>query len=32
MIPEIDISTYEYPRGEVVTVQPEEYAPIPQEV
>jgi hypothetical protein len=32
MIPEIDISTYEYPRGEVITVQPEEYAPIPQEV
>jgi hypothetical protein len=27
MLQEIDISTFEYPRGEVVTVEPEEYAP-----
>jgi hypothetical protein len=26
MMPEIDLSTFEFPRGEVVTVQPEEYA------
>jgi hypothetical protein len=30
MMSEIDISTYQYPRGELVTVRPEEYAPQPE--
>jgi hypothetical protein len=30
MMSEIDVSTFEYPRGEVVTVSPEDYAPRPE--
>jgi hypothetical protein len=30
MMSEIDTSTFQYPRGELVTVQPEEYAPQPE--
>jgi hypothetical protein len=32
MMSEIDISTYRFPRGEVVTVLPEDYPPKPEEI